>query len=124
MAAATKKRGRPKKFEYIETVFPDKEPRAAQNIQYATLAISEFTEGRTDPFFVTDRGSIRRQGIAEQIGRMYADGTINEAEARELITTCKEEYANGRQVKEIEKTLRLLHNNLRTRGNHNSNNIE
>ncbi len=113
METATKKRGRPRKHEIIETALPELEKRTAQNLYYAMLAIIQFAEGRTDSFFVTNKGNIRRQGIAEQIGRMYEDGTITEEQARELINTCKEDYKGGAAVKDIEANLRLLRQALK-----------
>lgn len=108
MEAATKKRGRPRKYETMENIFSDKEPRAAQNLYHATVTIEQFAEGKTDSFFVTARGNIRRQGIAEQIGRMYNDGIITDQQARELVMECKKDYDSGATVKEIERKLRAL----------------
>ena len=108
METDTKKRGRPRKYEAFEMALPDKEPRAAQNLYYAMSAITMFS-GKDDPFFVSERGNIRRQGIAERIGRMYADGTITADQGRELIEQCKEDYSRGRSVKEITDALRKLH---------------
>lgn len=51
MEAATKKRGRPRKYETMENIFSDKEPRAAQNLYHATVTIEQFAEGKTDSFF-------------------------------------------------------------------------
>ncbi len=116
MEAATKnKRGRPKGWARTagEIVLPEKGQRAAANTLYAMLAIDELAEGRQDGFFVTSRGTIRRQGIAEQIGRMYHSGIITADQGRELIRECKEDYKQGRTVKEIEQTLRLLNGSLK-----------
>ena len=109
MAAATKnKRGRPRKHELIENAMFDKEPRTAQNIYFATLAIKELGSGAHDDFFVTNKGNIRRQGIAEQIGRLYESGAISAEQGRELLETCKKDYKSGISVKEIERRLRQL----------------
>ena len=113
MVAATKKRrGRPRSvIGILAAEMPDMEHRKAMNVLYAAHAINTLTD--RDPFFVTQHGDIRRQGIAEQIGRMIEDESITEDEARELIARCKEEYANGARVKEIEQTLRSLHQMMR-----------
>lgn len=92
----------------FEAAFPEWEPRKAQNHYYAMIAIEDLADGRHDPFFTTERGNLKRQGIAEQLGRMYEAGIIDKARGKELVETCKKDYENGRSVKEIEKTLRLM----------------
>lgn len=107
MEAATKnKRGRPRKHQIIETLFPEYEPRRAQNMYYAMGAIKEIAGGRSDNFFVTPKGKIKRQGIAEQLGRIYAEGIASPEECRALLETVKQEYAAGASVKDLERKLR------------------
>ena len=65
-------------------------------------------------FFVTPGGSLRHQGIAEQVGRiMYAE-LATEEEAKELLKQAIEDYENGESVKEIERRLRLLRLSFQT----------
>ena len=114
MASDTKKqKGRPKKFDTsLYALFNDKEARAAQNTYYASLAIHELLDERPGGFFVTCRGNIRRQGIAEQLGRLYDTGVIDKEQGRELAQTVMEEYNNGATAKEIETKLRTFRRSL------------
>lgn len=109
MEAATKnKRGRPKLPGTIaaEMVFTEKETRAAQNLLYAMTCIDKIG-GRNNPFFVTAKGNIRRQGIAEQLGRMLEADLITVEKAKELVQWAIDDYNSGTSVKQIESTLRL-----------------
>lgn len=109
METATKnKRGRPKNklFDKVYIAFSEKEKRAAQNFTYAACVSVLFPEFKD--FFWTDKGNPRRQGIAEQIGRIYAAGLATDEETKELIQSCIEDYWAGRKVKEIESSLRFL----------------
>lgn len=107
-SATEKKRGRPQSVTGIlaRSAYPDNEPRTAINTLYAAHTIKKLTNG--DPFFVTPRGKIRRQGIAEQIGRMIETELITEDQGRDLIEQCKKDYQDGATVKEIERRLREL----------------
>jgi len=107
MVSDTKnKRGRPKLPSTIaaESVWPEKETRTAQNISYAGNLILLLGQKPGD-FFVTSRGSLRRQGIAEQIGRMLESDLITTDQARELAEQCIDDYQNGETVKDIVKHL-------------------
>ena len=107
MVSDTKnKRGRPKKPVTIaaEMFFTEKGTRAAQNIGYAAELIVLLGQKPGD-FFYSSRGNIRRQGIAEQIGRMLDAELITPDQARELTEQCIKDYENGETVKEITKHL-------------------
>lgn len=110
MEAATKnKRGRPKSIHRLSTegIFDDKEPRTAMNIGYAGQAVLKLMgQNMRGSFFVTERGNFRRQGIAEQLGRMLEEGFSIEA-CREMMETCINLYNEGESVKEIERILRV-----------------
>ena len=108
MVADTKKRGRPAKHSAVYDVFPDKEPRAAANLHYAmkfAIEVMHETPDTSGNFFITSRGNIRRQGIAEQLGRMYGAALITADEARELMVKIRHDYEQGRTVKQITKDL-------------------
>lgn len=125
MVADTKK-GRPKTVNRIlaDAAYQDKEPRTAVNMLFAARFIHEVM-GDNNSFFVNSRGAIRRQGIAEQIGRMLEGELITDEEARALVQEAVTDYNNGTGVKEIEKALRLLRLNLQAAGSSpNSDNIE
>lgn len=109
MEAATKnKRGRPKKHPLAVEVFKDQETRTAQNMYYAALGAQVSGQGYKGSFFYTDKGNFRRQGIAEQIGRMYEAGLLDEDQAKTLFVSCRQDYQDGATVKDVEKSLRLL----------------
>lgn len=107
METATKnKKGRPAKFTALHyNLFSEMEKRPAQNIYYAGRIVILAKQKQGD-FFVTERGSFRRQGIAEQLGRIYEAGLATDAEILELLEQCIKEYNSGATVKEIEKRLR------------------
>ena len=109
METATKnKRGRPAKFsnEYY-SMWQDKEKRAAQNTYYASMIIL-MMESKRGSFFVTDRGNLRRQGIAEKIGRLYCAGKLTEDQAKELTQAAIDQYQSGATVKEVERTIKAF----------------
>lgn len=112
-AATKKKRGRPKSANTIaaEMVFTEKETRAAQNLLYAMTCIDKIG-GRNNPFFTTAKGNIRRQGIAEQLGRMLEADLITVEQAKELAQWAIDDYNSGASVKQIESTLRLYKQTL------------
>lgn len=106
-SATKNRRGRPAKYkEILYSIHPDKEKRVAQNLYYVGITIHKLGEGRKDSFFVTPKGNFRRQGIAEQLGRIYAAGLASKEDCRELMETCKKEYDAGKPVKDIERDLR------------------
>lgn len=106
--AATKK-GRPPKYrETLYNLSPGADKRTAQNRYYAALALHRLSEDPKDTFFLTAGGSIKRNGILEQIGRLYAAGLASKDECRELIAACKREGLSGTPVKDIERRLRAL----------------
>ena len=111
MAADTKnKRGRPPKHSAFYDFFPEKEKRAAANMYFAMYFIKDVMKekpGDKDNFFITERGNIRRQGIAEQLGRMLDAGEITEGEAKNLAEWAIDTYNTGGSVKNIVKALRL-----------------
>ena len=109
MEAATKnRRGRPKLPGTIaaEMIFTEKETRAAQNMYYAGTFIHNAGYSYNS-FFVTGKGNFRRQGIAEQIGRMLKADLITIEQAKELAQLAIDDYNSGTSVKQIESTLRL-----------------
>lgn len=111
MEAATKnKRGRPELLPAAYyAAFPEMERRATQNKYYAHVCIHYIateTPATANNFFVTPKGNTRRQGIAEQLGRIYAEGIASLEECRELLETIKQEYAAGASVKDLERKLR------------------
>ena len=114
MVDATKnKRGRPKTVNRIlaDTTYTDKEPRAAMNLLYAAQFIQLLPE-QEQQFFLTQKGNIKRQGIAEQIGRLYAKELISETECIELAKLCIADYNSGIPSKQIERYLRQLRQDL------------
>lgn len=114
-AATEKKRGRPAKHAIIYAAFPEKEKRATANMMYA-FRFAKDAMGETpetpNNFFVTHKGNIKRQGIAEQIGRMMDAGLITTEEAKDLGNLVIADYNNGYSVKEIEARLRAIRKTL------------
>lgn len=106
MEAATKnKRGRPEKFsKVIYAVWSDKEKRTAQNITYAGEIIERMQQKPGD-FFITEKGNLRRQGIAEQIGRMFDDG-YSEEDCIQIAKLAMKMVENGWTVKAVEQWIR------------------
>lgn len=110
MEADTKnKRGRPRgiigELARITANQWDDTDRAIKNRLYAVKCI-QLDEASLKPFFVTSTGKLKRQGIAEQIGRMKVYGTASDAELLQLAHNCIEQYKSGHPVKEIEQHLR------------------
>lgn len=105
-----KKRGRPKRLDYkvFEAEFAEGEPRAAQNMCHASTTIRLLKQSYDD-FFVTEKGKIRRQAIAERLGRLYNAGIISEERLRDLAKQAEEAYNNGMTVKEIEHFIRQMY---------------
>ena len=106
-----KKRGRPPKHNTMYAAFPEKEKRATANLYFAMKFITEATgekPGGKNNFFITERGNIKRQGIAEQLGRMLEANLITIEQARELAQEAINDYNNGHSVKEVTNTLRLF----------------
>ena len=116
MVSDTKnKRGRPRTIAGIigrdmkDTVFVDDGLRAATNKYYAMECLKVFygklENAENGSFFVNENRKIRRQGIAEQIGRMLESELITPDQARELAEECIRDYESGQTVKEITKHL-------------------
>ena len=68
--------------------------------------------GDKNNFFISEKGKIKRQGIAEQLGRMLGAELITTEEARELAQWAIDRYNSGYSVKQIESTLRLYRLNM------------
>ena len=110
MEAATKnKRGRPKTVIGIlsdDLMYSHNlAKRTAVNSYYACQAVLKLGYGQNGSFFLTDYRKVRRQGIAEQLGRMLEDGFSVE-DCKELAETCIKEYQAGVPCKKIEQRLR------------------
>lgn len=116
MESATKnKRGRPRTAarETAEAAgdLYNTEIRATVNGIYSSACIFHITEDQK-AFFFSPKGRLRRKGIAEQIGRLYDAGIINEGEIPELVSGCIDLYQRGYTVKQIEQHLRSRRNEL------------
>ena len=114
-ADTKKKRGRPRTpagemaIVFQRNVNPNNGLRGNMNRYYAaSLLLELYGKVEEGNFFLSSRGEIRRQGILEQIGRMYEHGLITKEEAQSLTSQCIQDYEAGRTVKEIEKNLRAL----------------
>lgn len=121
MEADTKnKRGRPQTItgiiarQSIESAILDTGERAAINYHYAThflyTCYGENLENGS--FFLSNNRKVRRQGIAEQLGRMLVAELITTEQAKELAQWAIDTYNNGTSVKQIESTLRLYRQTL------------
>lgn len=111
MEAATKnKRGRPKVFDGKMDADPvDRvDHRQNVNLMYAIFCADNLLNQREGDFFISDKGAIRRVGIAEQIGRLWYEGLATDEECKELARKSIEDYQNGQGVKQIEQRLRNL----------------
>ena len=116
------KRGRPQTItgiiarQSIESAILDTGERAAINYHYAThflyTCYGENLENGS--FFLSNNRKVRRQGIAEQLGRMLEAELITAGEARELAQWAIDEYNSGTSVKQIESTLRLYRQTLQS----------
>lgn len=108
--ATKKKRGRPEVLpkEIYSAVYPDKERRTVQNNYYAVAIILDLLKQKPGDFFVSPKGNLRRQGIAEKIGRLYAAGKLTEEQARELSEAAMQEYEEGATVKEVVKHITVF----------------
>lgn len=108
-AATKNKRGRPPTFTpaYYD-IWNDMEKRTAQNMYYVGITVMDILniQRGEETFFTTANGRFKQQGIAEQIGRMYAAGLLNKDQCKELAETVIEEYQQGTPAKEIQRQLR------------------
>lgn len=114
------KRGRPQTItgiiarQSIESAILDTGERAAINYHYAThflyTCYGENLENGS--FFLSNNRKVRRQGIAEQLGRMLEAELITAGEARELAQWAIDSYNAGDSVKSIADTLRRYRQNL------------
>lgn len=107
MVAATKnKRGRPRIYgDILYTIYFDEEKRVAQNKYYVGATVKMMDQKPGD-FFVTPKGNLRRQGIAEQIGRMNKQDGYTEDECKKVCNWAMDLYAKGYKVKAIEHWIR------------------
>lgn len=107
MEAATKnKRGRPRIYnDMLYSILFDKEKRVAQNMLYA-VAVTELMEQHPGDFFFTPKGNLRRQGIAEQIGRMLLQDKYPEEFCKDICEKAMELVKHGYSVKEVEQMIR------------------
>ena len=104
-----RKRGRPKsaigrRLDIVRSL-QDATDRTEINRLYAGMCI-DLKQDEFKPFFVTDYGGFKRQGIAEQIGRIREEGLVTDEELTELTRQAIRDYENGEKVKDIEKRLR------------------
>ena len=108
-SASKNKRGRPRTAarEVVEQTrhMTDKCDRAAVNDVYHSVCFTHLSAEQR-AFFVTPHGRSRRNGIAEQIGRLYDADIITEAEIGEIADACIDLYNRGYTVKQIEQHLR------------------
>ena len=122
MEAATKnKRGRPRSIkrrviDNMPGLWEDKTIRGAMNEYYAATCIIEIAEAQKgqESFFATARGSFRRRGIAEQIGRIYDAELLTKDQCKELLEIVIADYESGSSVKEIESELRAFRKMLQS----------
>lgn len=107
MEADTKKgRGRPRTFKNtLYAIYSDKEKRTAQNLYYAGDAVMILGQKPGD-FFVSAKGKLRRQSIAEQIGRMHIQDGYSETDCKTIAEKAIALYENGFPVKTIETMIR------------------
>ena len=105
-AATNNKRGRPCAFhKSLYEIFYDKEKRVAQNLIYVGETL-KLLQQKPGDFFITENGkNVRRQGIAEQIGRMITEG-YSEEDCKKVAETAIELYKKGVSVKALEKWIR------------------
>lgn len=110
-----KKRGRPQTIagimadEYLNAVVVETDKRAAMNFYYACTFLREcYGRPENGSFFISEHGKVRRQGIAEQLGRMLEAELITIEQAKELAQEAEQEYKSGKSVKEIAKALAFL----------------
>lgn len=104
-AATNNKRGRPCAYtELLYAALYEEEKRPAQNKYHAGATVSMLQQQPGD-FFITDKGNFRRQGIAEQIGRMIYEGYPEEF-CKKVAETAIELYKKGVSVKALEKWIR------------------
>lgn len=108
MVADTKnKRGRPAIFgPALYAIWFDKEKRTAQNLYYVGQAVAILGEDKPGSFFVTDKGNFRRQGIAEQIGRMYSQDGYTEEECKRIAEVAITLIEEGYKAKDVERWIR------------------
>ena len=96
----------------------DRTKRAIKNEYYALICFAvidkENATNEFKNFFGSTTGKIRRQGIAEQIGRMRIYRLATDKELIKLLRACIKQYNNGESVKDIEKQLRELRPKART----------
>lgn len=109
MEADTKnKKGRPVIFkDPLYAIYFDKEKRTAQNLYYAGDAIQMMAQKPGD-FFITSKGNLRRQGIAEQIGRLHRQDGFPEDYCKDICYQAISLVNDGESVKTVEQKIRNL----------------
>lgn len=114
-----KKKGRPQTIAgimsriYKKDNILDTGERAAINYYYAIRFLNGcYGELESGSFFLSANRKVRRQGIAEQLGRMLEADLISTEQAEELAQQAIDDYNSGRSVKEITNTLRLYRQHL------------
>ncbi len=105
-AATKKKRGRPAQFkDGLYTIYYDKEKRTAQNLYFAGKGYDLLGDAYQS-FFFTEKGKWKRQGIAEQIGRMYEQDQFKKEDCVTIGETAVKLIEKGWKVKSIERWIR------------------
>ena len=114
MEADTKKqRGRPRVYgDMLYAIYRDKEKRTAQNLYYAGDAIMLMGQKPGD-YFLTPRGNIRRQGIAEQIGRMHKQDGLPDDECKGICEQAISLTERGYSAKAVERMIRDMRKSIR-----------
>ena len=96
----------------------DRTERAIKNEFFALICLAVINKENVinefKSFFGSTTGKIKRQGIAEQIGRLKFYGLVTDKELIKLVRACIKQYNNGESVKDIEKQLRELRPKTRT----------
>ena len=116
VAATKKKRGRHVSEHYSTDYYihliqngEDLSQRVIRNRKNAEdfmcLLIDKDEYGISD-FFMTREGTLKHNGIAEQIGRMLYEDAITADQAIATAANCINAYNSGMTSKEIEKRLR------------------
>lgn len=111
MESDTKKqRGRPRSaVGNLARKFPSTEEnglRANMNQSYAARFAVGVLSQRPGDFFFTESGKLRRQAIAEQLGRICESGLLNAEQCEELAQSAIDDYRSGSSVKQVAQRLR------------------
>jgi len=110
--ASKKKCGRPRIYDdVIYEIWYDKGKRTAQNLIYVS-SIVRLMEQQPGGYFVRENGQLRRQSIAEIIGRMHIRDGLPADECRKLCGEAMSLTEHGFSVKDVEKMLRQYRKTL------------